>query len=630
MPLETDVAALTQASTELLKAVNVQKSYLDAAAKAAIAGVTVQGAIAPTPGKSPVGDSKGKFDPAWLDSGVPLQTDSRLCSGVTAKYGFSYLAQNSPNTKWLLIATIGAENEGAHAHLLIRGVINSGWLASTTSPFTIFMGVRGGFYVDWHIEGYIIPQSRIMVVRRANGNHDVFVCFDANLYATMSFDLTGISTTTYAVPVETTTLPVGTIVFDSSTLPGNPIHIAPRWRNFPYPAVGTLFSKIVGVGDGTIATSFLAPGALQNELPPGGGKEILRLGVGGIDSLAHPGCFGFLTAAGVGSLSKEGYRLGVKAYDSGSSTWSADLLNIKGNGAVYMPLLKAGSTDPSTLRHNISRGTAEGQEILYVGRDGVAASVAILSAGLYDWSQALSVMYVGKNSTTNSSIRTGGTVSTSGNDYAEYIFKSSVCGNVAPGQIVGITADNKVTDNWADAVMFSIKSTAPSFVGGDTWASGVGSRPSPQTGPAPSQPLRRVDVVTQQPVPGTNPPEFEDVVTELGDTDEEWAEKQATYTAALAAHNIAVQQDAEAMAAFDAVLEAERQKVDRIAIAGRVPVNVQGAQPGDYIVPAQDGVGIKGIAVHEDDLSMKQYFRAVGRVISIEPDGRAYVMVKVV
>ncbi len=178
--------------------------------------------------------------------------------------------------------------------------------------------------------------------------------------------------------------------------------------------------------------------------------------------------------------------------------------------------------------------------------------------------------------------------------------------------------------------MFSIKSTAPSFVGGDSWANDVGQRPSPQAGSAPTQPLRREDVVAQQPVPGTNPPEYEGVVTEPGDTDEEWAEKQATYTATLAAHNIAVQQDAEAMAAFDAALEVERQKVDRIAIAGRVPVNVQGAQPGDYIVPVQDGAGIKGIAVHEDDLSMKQYFRAVGRVISIEPDGRAYVMVKVV
>ena len=217
-----------------------------------------------------------------------------------------------------------------------------------------------------------------------------------------------------------------------------------------------------------------------------------------------------------------------------------------------------------------------------------------------------------------------------GNDYAEYIFKSLLCGVVAAGQIIGITADNQITDQWADAIMFSIKSTAPSFVGGDSWANEVGQRPSPQTGPAPTQPLRSKDVVSKQAVPGTNPPEYEDVVTETGDSDDEWAEKQEAFAAALAAHNLAIQHDAEAMAAFDAALEVERQKVDRIAIAGRVPVNVLGTQPGDYIVPVQDGTGIKGIAVHEDDLSMKQYLHAVGRVISIEPDGRAYVMVKAV
>lgn len=119
-----------------------------------------------------------------------------------------------------------------------------------------------------------------------------------------------------------------------------------------------------------------------------------------------------------------------------------------------------------------------------------------------------------------------------------------------------------------------------------------------------------------------------DVVTKSADSDEEWAQKQELYAAALATYNIAAQQDADAMASFDAALEIARQKVDRIAIAGRVPVNVLGAQPGDYIVPVQDGAGIKGVAMHEDDLTMKQYLHAVGRVIAIEPDGRAYVMVK--
>ena len=177
--------------------------------------------------------------------------------------------------------------------------------------------------------------------------------------------------------------------------------------------------------------------------------------------------------------------------------------------------------------------------------------------------------------------------------------------------------------------MFAIKSTAPSYVGGDSWASCVGPCPTPQAGPAPTPPPRRTEVIEQRALPGTNPPEYREVVTP-GDTDAEWAAKQAAYAAVLAAYDTAVLQDAEAMAMFDAALEIERQKVDRIAIAGRVPVNVLDAQPGDYIVPVQDGDGIKGIPVRQADLSHLQYLQAVGRVISIEPDGRAYVMVKVV
>jgi hypothetical protein len=577
-------------------------------------------------GRSPLGGPNGYMNPAWFDPNLPLYTNVPLAVKAVGKFGYSFLHGGQPQALYK-IATLPVSGLGTYASLRIDGVLG-GWGSTYLSAMTVTMGNRNGFSVDWSSSRYPPIDARFLVLQEADGSHSVYLFFRPSSFAQAAFNMQGMGCQTYATPSAVGSV-LGTLVWDSGASVAEAGYIAPVWRG-AQTGVGTLANEFLGVGDGSITTSFLVPGAAQNALAPGAQRELLRLGVGGIDSLAHPGCFGFLTAAGVGSLTKEGYRLGVKAYDVGSSTWSADLLNIKGNGAVYMPLLKAGSTDPSTLRHNISRGTAEGQEILYVGRDGVAASVAILSAGLYDWSQALSVMYVGKNSTTNSSIRTGGTVSTSGNDYAEYIFKCLMCGTISPGQIVGITADNKVTDKWADAVMFSIKSTAPSFVGGDTWASDVGPRPSPQAGPAPTQPLRREDVLTQQPVPGTNPPEFEDVVTEPGDTDDEWAEKQAAYTAALAAHNIAVQQDAEVMAAFDAALEVERQKVDRIAIAGRVPVNVLGAQPGDYIVPEQDGAGIKGIAVHEDDLSMKQYLCTVGRVISIEPDGRAYVMVKVV
>lgn len=74
-------------------------------------------------------------------------------------------------------------------------------------------------------------------------------------------------------------------------------------------------------------------------------------------------------------------------------------------------------------------------------------------------------------------------------------------------------------------------------------------------------------------------------------------------------------------------LEAARQTVDRIAFAGQVPVNVWGAVAGQYIIPVNDNGAIKGEAVSNP--TFEQYQQAVGKVIAIEQDGRARIIVKV-
>ena len=593
----------------------------------------VVASYAPAVGRSPLGGPNGYMNPAWLDPNISLISSVPAGFGAANKYGYNFLKAGGANSFYKL-ATLEQNNIGSFASLRIDAMVGE-WAADSLTPMTIVIGSRdsnGSVKVEWSSSRGISSAVKFLAYKESNGQFSVYLYFSPGVYAQASLQMMCMGATTYATPVETTSV-TGVITWDSSAAPGTAGYMSPRMKGLS-PGAGTSLDSLVEVRakDGnTAALSFIAGGAAQNVLSAGQEVELQGLGVAGINGVAHPGRFGFMASAGDGSLFKAGYRLSIKAYDLGSNAWTGNLFSIKGNGAVYMPLLKAGSTNTG-LQHNISRGAAEGDPILYVGTDAATyPSVwVVASNGQAGWSFSPAVLSAGKNTTTGRSINVSGTVNTSGNDYAEYIFKSSMCGIVAPGQIVGITADNKVTDNWSDAVMFSIKSTAPSFVGGDSWGNDIGPRPQAQAGSAPTEPLRREDVFTQQPVPGTNPPEFEDMVSEPGDTDDEWAEKQAAYTAALAAHNIAVQQDAEAMATFDAALEVERQKVDRIAIAGRVPVNVQGAQPGDYIVPVQDGAGIKGIAVHEDDLSMKQYFRAVGRVISIEPDGRAYVMVKVV
>lgn len=632
MSLEEDVSKLTQATTELIKAVNVQKSYLDAAAKAAIAGVTVQGAIVPTPGKSPVGNANGLFDPAWLDPSLPLA--SPLSVGAVNKYGYTFM-QGGQGQRLFKLATMLGNGLSTYASLRIDAMIGN-WLGSELTAMTIVLGSRNdatGLSVDWNTTRFVASNVRFVAYKEANGEISVYLFFLAGSYAQASLQMMGMQTVTYAAPAAVSSV-TGTLIWDSSVGPEvSSAYRSPRSRgtgpaSVPGVLNGTSFDSLVEVRaqDGiTSSVSYLAGAPKADSMAAKQEAEALRIGVSGNTGISYAGFFqGLVSVAENNSPFALGYKLSFKARDVGSGNFTPTLFSITGNGQVYMPVIKVGTNDTSAI-NVIAVAGVEGTDILTI----VDATGYRKCNG--EWGNLTNAAQIVKaNSVTGRSSNNRGTVNTMGNDYAEYIFKSPSCGNVAPGQIVGISADNKITDQWAGTVLFSIKSTAPSFVGGDSWADNVGRRPDPLAGAAPIQPMRRETTTAQQPVPGTNPPEYEDVVTEAGDSDDEWAAKQAVYADTLAAYTAAVQQDADAMAAFDALLEAEREKVDRIAIAGRVPVNVLDAQPGDYIVPVQDGAGIKGIPVHEDNLTMKQYLSAVGRVISIEPDGRAYVMVKVV
>ena len=237
-------------------------------------------------------------------------------------------------------------------------------------------------------------------------------------------------------------------------------------------------------------------------------------------------------------------------------------------------------------KHKIYANVFQFGEILQLGRSGAANPCFSFNAssGAGGWAYAESVLFVGKNSITARSANLAGTLNVSGADYAEYLIKGLLCGTIVPGQIIGIDADGRLADKWDLAVSFAVKSTNPCVVGGDTWASHLGPRPI--------APVRQDD-----------------------DTDEEWVDALA-----------AVQ---GAQHAFDIELEHARQQVDRIAFAGQVPVNLQGAAPGQFIVPVQDGEGIGGLAIDESDITLRQYMRAIGRVIAIEDDGRARIIVKV-
>ena len=212
---------------------------------------------------------------------------------------------------------------------------------------------------------------------------------------------------------------------------------------------------------------------------------------------------------------------------------------------------------------------------------------------------ALAVLRLAKVESSGRSINAGGTINAAGADYAEYERNNGLV--FAKGDIIGFKADGTLTNVFAAAIRFAIKSTNPSYVGGDTWGS------EGQVGKRPEQPTRKADKTETT-------GEGEDAVTtvtEPGDTDAEWEAKQAAYETA--------------KAAFEATLEAARQLVDRIAYSGKVPCNVLGATPGGYIIAVDNAGAIVGEFVANPDFA--QYKKAVGRVNRILPDGRCEVAV---
>ena len=284
-----------------------------------------------------------------------------------------------------------------------------------------------------------------------------------------------------------------------------------------------------------------------------------------------------------------------------------ELCRIDGNGNFIvgdttsdarLKLKGANSTD--LLMRAVTFG---GTSALYT-----CASNASLSTGE---SGTASVWYLRKDGTTSRSINAAGTINASGADYAEYMTKAGDF-TIAKGDVVGINAQGKLTNVFADAVSFVVKSTDPSYVGGDVWGSteALGlTQPKKPTRIPDEVELRLVSEATE-----TEEAVHEIIVTKAGDSDQEWAAKETAY--------------ATAKTAFDVALEAARQKVDRIAFAGQVPVNVLGATAGQYIVPVNDNGTIKGSAVSNP--TFEQYQSAVGKVIAIEADGRARIIVKVV
>jgi len=276
-----------------------------------------------------------------------------------------------------------------------------------------------------------------------------------------------------------------------------------------------------------------------------------------------------LSVSGTSTLS------GLTASTALALNGSKQVVSVTNTGTGNNVLATSPTIDTPTS--NGSGGLASRIHTFYSA--GYAQEVVSVNAGdVQGWNGNGSVMFVAKINGNGRSLNAGGTLNANGTDYAEYMTKA---GNftIAKGDICGIDANGKITNKFGDSIAFVVKSTNPSYVGGDAWGSedALGVK------------------FPAHPKEDASKDELEKYI----------AEKNAV----------------------DLIIESARQKVDRIAFAGQVPVNVFGAIPGQYIVPEQDEEGIKGIAV--SDPTFEQYKTAIGKVIAVEADGRARIIVKI-
>jgi hypothetical protein len=321
------------------------------------------------------------------------------------------------------------------------------------------------------------------------------------------------------------------------------------------------------VGIGTSSPDSYATGAKNLVIASSGDSGMtIRSGTTSTGVISFANAENSTSNNGIFEFNHNDLAMNFNIYGTGRSyrfkSAGTEVVRIDSSGNLLVGTTSGGN---STVVKSVTENAGEG---VFTISSQTGFNVIVLGTTGTGYSVANTTMFVKKDTGTNRSINAAGTINASGADYAEYMTKARNF-TIAKGDVVGINAQGKLTNVFSEAISFVVKSTNPSYVGGDSWGS-------------------------------------EDVIGKRPDVDAPQSEKDS----------------------FKLALENARQTVDRIAFCGQVPVNVISATVGQYIIPFNDNGAIKGVAINEDDLTMSQYIKSVGKVIKVV-DGKPTIIVKV-
>jgi hypothetical protein len=323
----------------------------------------------------------------------------------------------------------------------------------------------------------------------------------------------------------------------------------------------TSFITKLAVGDGSVAS-------INGGTPAGGGQVAMFIGKGSNNNNGFFLSFNHYTDQNAVNY----FRIAGYGHQTDAVGLSVQSQGNVGIGTTNPgSLLTVQNATASTGQTYLAQFSNVSSGICYIVDPGSTKQVSI------GWNAGSSVIYTGRSVTAGRSISAAGTINASGADYAEYMFKS---GNftINKGDIIGINSNGLLTNIFSESITFVVKTTNPSYVGGDSWGT-----------------EENIGLKKPEPV-NEDDPKYSDYQTDLNN--------------------------------FNTKYEAARMMVDRIAFSGQVPVNVLGATPGQYIIPMANEDGyIAGQAVSNP--TIEQYISSVGKVIKVLPDGRSYIIVKV-
>jgi hypothetical protein len=289
---------------------------------------------------------------------------------------------------------------------------------------------------------------------------------------------------------------------------------------------------------------------------------------------------------------------------------SVDVVGVP-NGLFALNTTTVG--DSHRLRLSPVSDAGNGIVEIYGGATGtVVAKFYATSAGTGGANAANAALKVGRDAITGRSIASSGTNIASGADYAEYETKGADF-QLKKGDVCGFDEAGRLTNTWALAVDFGLKTTDPGLVGGDNWF----TEPEPER---PELSLPDAPVIS---------------VGTLTDAEADEAARHRDICAGLkGAHAEAVAKYELEIEGFRERLEMARQAVDRISYTGKAPINVDDDQVVDYsqltwVVPVEKGGGISWRAVKDTDITNAEYRLAIGKIRGQHEDGRPIVAVGV-